>query len=208
MRQSENGPRRIGVLGGTFDPIHLGHLVAASEALYALELDEVVFVPAGRPWQKVKYSDGEDRFMMTMLAVMGHPRFSASRIELDRRGPTYTVDTLETMRKFWGEDVVLYFLTGADAVAGLSTWHDVERLGLIADVVALPRPGTEVAAIEAKPGWPRVHVLEMPLIEVSGTDVRARVRSGRPIDFMVPRDVVAYIREHALYEGTEEAAGA
>jgi nicotinate-nucleotide adenylyltransferase len=198
-------PRRIGVLGGTFDPIHLGHLVAASEALHQLDLDQVVFVPAGRPWQKAVYSDGEDRFMMTTLAVIDHPRFSASRVELDRRGPTYTVDTLSTMRAFWGEDTKLFFIAGGDALAGLSTWHDVAGLARIAEVVALARPGTDLASVVREDGWPVVHVIDMPLIGVSGTDVRTRVGTGRPIDFMVPAGVAAYIRAHGLYE---DATGA
>jgi nicotinate-nucleotide adenylyltransferase len=198
-------PRRVGVLGGTFDPIHLGHLVAASEALDQLELDQVVFVPAGRPWQKAVYSDGEDRFMMTTLAVADDPRFSSSRVELDRRGPTYTIDTLATMRSFWGERTALFFITGADALAGLSTWHDVEGLARIAEVVALTRPGADARSITPAEGWPRVHVLDMPLIGVSGTDVRARVASGRAIDYMVPAEVVAYIRAHGLYRSPEPA---
>jgi nicotinate-nucleotide adenylyltransferase len=208
MNAASGPPRRIGVLGGTFDPIHLGHLVAASEALHAFELDQVVFVPAGRPWQKTSYSDGEDRFMMVTLAVAAHPRFTASRVELDRRGPTYTVDTLAAMRGFWGEDTKLFFITGADSAAGIRTWHDPERLLSIAEVVAVTRTGADARAVEAGDDLPRIGILEMPLIDVSGTDIRARVRAGRPIDFLVPPEVVAYIKEHGLYAGTAEAARA
>lgn len=200
MNQSARGPRRVGVLGGTFDPIHLGHLVAASEALHQLELDEVVFVPAGRPWQKSEYAHQEDRFMMTSLAVTAHARFSASRIELDRRGPTYTVDTLQTMREFWGAGSSLFFIAGADAVAKLSTWRDVAGLGELVEVVAFSRPGTQAAEIVPEEGWPRLHLLDMPAIGVSGTDIRARVAAGAPIDFLVPAEVASYIRAHALYE--------
>jgi nicotinate-nucleotide adenylyltransferase len=204
VSQSARGPRRVGVLGGTFDPIHLGHLVAASEALHQLTLDEVVFVPAGRPWQKNEYAPQEDRFMMTSLAVVAHARFSASRIELDRRGPTYTVDTLTTMREFWGDESSLYFIAGADAVAKLSTWRDVAGLGRLAEVVAFSRPGTDAAAIVPEDGWPRLHRLDMPAIGVSGTDIRRRVAAGAPIDFLVPAEVAAYIGAHGLYERAEE----
>jgi nicotinate-nucleotide adenylyltransferase len=208
VSQENRGPRRVGVLGGTFDPIHLGHLVAASEALHRLQLEQVVFVPAGRPWQKAEYADAEDRFMMTSLAVAAHARFSASRIELDRRGPTYTVDTLTTMRGFWGEDAALYFIAGADAVAKLSTWRDVPALAGLAEVVALTRPGTEAAAIVPEEGWPRVHLLDMPAIGISGTDIRTRVAGGSPIDFLVPAEVASYIRAHRLYERPSEPADA
>jgi nicotinate-nucleotide adenylyltransferase len=208
-RDGAAAARRIGVLGGTFDPIHLGHLAAASEALHALSLDEVVFVPAGRPWQKKDFSDAEDRFMMTMLAVSAHPRFSASRMELDRRGATYTVDTLEAMREFWGPEAELFFITGADSAAGIRTWHDPERLARIADVVAVTRSGTDARALQTDDeSLPRVRVLEMPLVDVSGTEVRRRVGAGRPIDFLVPAEVVAYIREHGLYAASEEGSGA
>ena len=198
----------MGVLGGTFDPIHMGHLVAGSEALGQLELDEIVFVPAGRPWQKAEYADAEDRFMMTSLAVAAHPRFAASRIELDRRGPTYTVDTLTTMRDFWGPDVELFFLAGADAVAKLSTWRDVGMLGDLATIVAFPRPGTESSEIVPEQGWPSVRWLEMPAIGVSGTDIRDRIKAGRSIDFLVPGEVVDYIVRRGLYQDVEESRGA
>lgn len=209
MEEASARPRRIGVLGGTFDPIHLGHLVAASEARHELELDQVVFVPAGRPWQRKSYSDGEDRFMMTVLAVSAHPRFAASRVELDRRGPTYTVDTLQALRDFWGGEVELYFITGADSAAAIRTWHEPGRLGQVAEVVALTRGGTDPGVFEVEEeGLPRVRVVEMPRIDVSGTEVRARVRAGRPIDFLVPAEVAAYIKERGLYASSEEPAGA
>jgi nicotinate-nucleotide adenylyltransferase len=168
----------------------------------------VIFVPAGRPWQKKSYSDGEDRFMMTTLAVAAHPRFAASRVELDRRGPTYTVDTLEAMRDFWGQDTKLFFIVGADSAAALETWHEPDRLRDIAHVVAVTRTGTDLRAAETAGALRNVDVLEMPLIDVSGTEVRERVRTGRPIDFLVPAEVAAYIRQHNLYEGSEEAVRA
>ena len=208
MNEPGNGSRRVGVFGGTFDPIHIGHLVAASEALDQLGLDEVVFVPAGRPWQKDEYADGEDRFMMTSLAVADPARVSASRIELARRGPTYTVDTLRTLHDFWGDATQLYFVAGADAVAKLSTWKDVEGLGRVAELAAFPRPGTPTSAIAPADDWPRVHMLDMPAIDVSGTAIRERVAAGRSIDFLVPVEVGAYIRAHHLYASAGSGRGA
>lgn len=208
MTDESEPPRRVGVLGGTFDPIHLGHLVAASEALHQLGLDRVVFVPAGRPWQKAAYSDPEDRFMMTTLATATHPRFAASRIELDRRGPTYTVDTLATMRSFWGDGTALFFIAGADALAGLSTWKDVAGLARLAEVVAFPRGGMDPAEVVPEDGWPSVHHLEMPAIGISGTAIRERVRTGRPIDYLVPAPVARYVRANALYSHGEAPARA
>jgi nicotinate-nucleotide adenylyltransferase len=114
-------------MGGTFDPIHLGHLIAASEALARLDLDRMLFVPTGRPWQKTRYSDAEDRFIMTSLAAASHPRFAVSRMELDRTGPTYSADTLEQLRLFHGPDIKLFFIIGADAALKLGTWHGLER---------------------------------------------------------------------------------
>src|SRR5687768_2641792 len=116
-----SGLKRLGVLGGTFDPIHIGHLIAATEARRAFRLDRVLFVPAGTPWQKSECSDAEDRFMLTTLAVAEDPAFAVSRIELDRKGPTYTVDTMRDLRSFYG-DVELFFIAGADAVAHLGSW--------------------------------------------------------------------------------------
>lgn len=190
-------PGRLGVMGGTFDPIHLGHLVAASEAAHALGLDRVLFVPAGVPWQRSGYTDSEDRYTMAALAVGGDPRFAVSRVELDRRGPSYTADTLELLRSFYGSEVSLFLIAGADAVANLGTWKHLERVRENAEVVALARPGFSVGDTQAD--WPRVHFVEMPLIGVSGTDIRKRVASGAPIDFLVPTSVAEFIRREGLY---------
>lgn len=199
--------RRLGVLGGTFDPIHLGHLVAASEALHHLALDRIVLVPTGHPWQKTGYSDPEDRFMMATLAAATHPRLAVSRIEIDRRGPTYTVDTLESFRSFFG-DIELFFIAGADAVLELGTWHRVEDLAKLAEVVAVTRPGSDLSGFRAEQGWPTVRHLEIPGIAISSTDIRARVAEGRPIDYLVPAEAVRYIRDHGLYADAREARGA
>ncbi len=199
MRMQDSALRRIGVLGGTFDPLHTAHLIAASEASYAFSLDRVMFVPTGQPWQKSVYSDAEDRYMMTLLGAASDPRFAVSRMELDRRGPTYTADTMQELRDFHGPNTELVFIGGTDAIRKLGTWHGVERLAELAEVVCVTRPGAEGDEIEQRPEWPKVHVLEIPAIDISATDIRRRVRTGRPIDFLVPAAVQAYIRERGLY---------
>lgn len=198
---------RLGVLGGTFDPIHLGHLVAASEALYRFSLDRIILVPAGTPWQKAGYSDPEDRLMMATLAAATHPKLSVSRIEIDRKGPTYTVDTLAQISDFF-EPSELFFIVGADAALELGTWHRVEDIAQLAEVVAATRPGSDLVGFEQRPGWPTVHVMEIPGLAVSSTDIRARVAEGRPIDYLVPAEVARFIRARGLYAMTREARGA
>ena len=197
--------RRLGVMGGTFDPIHMGHMLAASEALHAFDLDRVLFVPAGKPWQKKEYSDAEDRFLMTSLAAGLHPRFAASRMELDRKGPTYTVDTLGELADFYPE-IELFLILGADAAAGISTWHQPDKVAELAEVIAVARPGFSLGDVPGDAA--KVHTLDMPPIGISSTDIRQRVRSGAPIDFMVPLDVVSYVAENGLYVGTSEAPDA
>jgi len=193
--------RRLGVLGGTFDPLHLGHLVAASEALGRLELDRVLFVPTGQPWQKERFSDAEDRYLMCMLGTSSHPSFAVSRMELDRKGPTYTADTMEVLKGFHGDGAELYFIAGADAVLRLGTWIRLDRLAELAEVVAVTRPGFELDDLTIEEGWPPVHRMDMPAIGISATDVRRRVREGRPIDYLVPEVVRSYVREQGLYIG-------
>ena len=190
---------RLGVLGGTFDPIHVGHLVAASEALHAYALDRVLFVPAGDPWQKTDYSNPEDRFLMTSLAAGLHPRFAASRIELDRKGPSYTVDTVEQLADFY-PDLEIFLIMGADALENLPTWHEVGRLAGSAEIIAVTRNGVEADETERE-GLPKVHRLDIPAIDVSSTEIRRRVRTGAPIDFLVPMNVAEFIAERGLYVG-------
>lgn len=199
--EPEGDIRRLGVLGGTFDPIHVGHLIAASEAMADLALDRVLFVPTGRPWQKSRYSDAEDRFVMTALAAASHPRFGVSRMELDRTGFTYTADTLEALSAFHGPEVELFFIIGADAVSKLGTWRGIERLAGLTDIVAVTRPGFALDRLKPEPHWPKLRIMEMPGIDISSSDIRARVRAGRPIDYLVHDDVLLYIREHGLYVG-------
>lgn len=191
---------RLGVMGGTFDPIHLGHLVAASEALHAFGLDRVLFVPAGRPWQREHYSSAEDRYLMTVLAAETHQSFAVSRAEIDRRAPTYTADTLQELRDVY-PGAELRFIAGADAVLNLGTWKGLERVAELAEVIAVTRPGSDLSGLEVGENWPKVTVLEMPGIGVSATDIRERVRAERPIDYLLPAEVVSYIRERGLYVG-------
>jgi nicotinate-nucleotide adenylyltransferase len=185
-------------MGGTFDPIHLGHLVCASEVAYALALDEVVFVPAGRPWQKEgnAISPGEDRYEMARLATAGDPRFSVSRTEIDRPGQTYTVDTL---RELADGETELFFVTGADALAQVATWRDVEALFALATFVGVGRPGYTVDP-SSLPG--PVTFVDTPPLAISATDCRSRVARGAPIRYLVPDAVASYIADRGLYAGT------
>lgn len=194
---------RLGVLGGTFDPIHLGHLVAASEALHTFQLDRVLFVPAGRPWQREHYSPAEDRYLMTVLAAETHQCFAVSRVEIDRRAPTYTADTLEELRDVY-PGAELRFIAGADAVLNLGTWKGLERVAELAEVIAVKRPGSDLSGLKMGENWPKVTVLDMPEIGISATDIRERVRAERPVDYLLPAGVVSYIRERGLYVGASD----
>jgi nicotinate-nucleotide adenylyltransferase len=207
MRMDNHAPdpvRRVGVMGGTFDPLHVGHLVIASEALYEFALDRVTFMPTGHPWQKRSYSDPEDRYLMTVLGTSGNPRFTVSRMELDRTGPTYTADTMRDLKSFHGVEAELFFIVGADAVLKLGTWARIENLRAQASVIAVTRPGFDLASFHGEATWPEVHVMSSPPVDISSTEIRARVREGRPIDYLVPAEVVAYIRDRGLYVGGEE----
>lgn len=183
-------------MGGTFDPIHLGHLVAASEVYHRLGLAEMLFIPAGRPWQKQdrEVTGAEHRYLMTVLATDRTP-FRVSRIDLDRPGPTYAVDTLRELHRQY-EPADLFFVTGADALAGLRTWRDPEVLRDLAHMVGVTRPGHRLPAESAAGD---ATILEIPSLDISSTMCRQRVARGEPIDHLVPAPVVEYIRKHALY---------
>ncbi|MGH2830752.1 MAG: nicotinate-nucleotide adenylyltransferase [Actinomycetota bacterium] len=194
--------RRIGVMGGTFNPIHNGHLVAAQEALAQFGLDEVVFVPAGRPWQKgSEVAPAEDRYLMAVIATAPNERFRVSRIEIDRPGPTYTVDTLASLHDSMG-DVELCFITGADAVLEILTWKDPEEVLRRARFIACTRPGYDLdrLAKQLPEGMEdRVEIMEIPALAISSTDIRRRVGEGRQIRFLVPDGVATYIEKNGLY---------
>jgi nicotinate-nucleotide adenylyltransferase len=191
--------RRLGIMGGTFDPIHHGHLVAASEVAHVFSLDEVVFVPTGRSAHKEEreVTDAEDRYLMAVIATASNPRFSVSRIDVDRPGPTYTVDTLRDMRRLHGPDAEFFFITGADALAKMLTWHDAEELFELSHFIGCTRPGHRLA----DPGLPngRVSLMEVPALAISSTECRDRVRAGEPIWYLVPDGIVQYINKRGLY---------
>jgi nicotinate-nucleotide adenylyltransferase len=196
------GTRR-GVMGGTFDPIHQGHLVTAEEALQQFDLDEVVFVPTGLPWMKEHgvVSPAEDRYLMTVIATASNPRFSVSRMEVDRDGPTYTVETLRGLKAELGRDSELFFITGADAVLEIVQWKQPQELFDLAQFIAATRPGYDIAAFEAyAPNrHPGITVMHVPALAISSTDIRARVAEGRPIRYLVPESVKSYIEKAGLY---------
>lgn len=194
-------------MGGTFDPLHQGHLVAASEVLHQLELEQVMFVPAGDPWQKNTEAVPEDRFLMTVLGTASHGRFEVSRLEIDRKGPTYTADTMKTLYDFYSGEVELLFIAGADTVLGLGSWAKLGPLTELAEVVAVSRPGFDLAGLRPESHWPNIHVVEMPAIAVSSTDIRERVRKGLPIDYLVPPEVATYIAERGLYVSLSDRHG-
>jgi nicotinate-nucleotide adenylyltransferase len=193
---------RLGVMGGTFDPIHHGHLVAASEVASRFQLDEVVFVPTGQPWQKSdrQVSGAEDRYLMTVIATATNPRFTVSREDIDRPGMTYTVDTLNDLRVERGDDVDMYFITGADALTQILTWHKVDKLFDLAHFVGCTRPGVELDSptLNQLP-QDRVTVLEIPALSISSTACRKRVEERYPIWYLVPDGIVQYIAKRGLY---------
>ena len=189
---------RIGVMGGTFDPIHLGHLVAASEVAHRFELDEVVFVPTGQPWQKSHraVAPAEDRYLMTVIATAADPRFRVSRVDVDRPGPTYTVDTLRDLRAELG-DHDYYFITGADALADILSWRDTDEVLRGAHLIGVTRPGHALVDPGLVPG--RISLLEIPALSISSSDVRARVERGAPVSYLVSPGVESYLLKRELY---------
>ncbi|MDR0959408.1 MAG: nicotinate-nucleotide adenylyltransferase [Propionibacteriaceae bacterium] len=200
----EPGARlRLGVMGGTFDPIHHGHLVAASEVAYRFGLDEVVFVPTGSPWQKAerRVSSPEDRYLMTVIATASNPRFSISRVDIDRGGETYTIDTLRDLRAARGDGVDLFFITGADALSQILTWKGTDHLFDLAHFVGVSRPGSplDMSIVSQLPS-DRVTLLEVPALAISSTDCRDRVAQGLPIWYLVPDGIVQYIAKRGLYQ--------
>jgi nicotinate-nucleotide adenylyltransferase len=192
-------PRRIGVMGGTFDPIHHGHLVAASEVRQSFQLDEVIFVPTGEPYMKPAVSAAEHRYLMTVIATASNPDFTTSRVDIDRSGPTYTIDTLRDLKRQYPDDE-LFFITGADAVTQILDWKDKDELWELAQFVAVSRPGHALSISGLPPQ--RVSSLEVPALAISSTDCRARVGRGFPVWYLVPDGVVQYISKHHLYRST------
>jgi nicotinate-nucleotide adenylyltransferase len=189
-------------MGGTFDPIHHGHLVAASEVAARFELDEVVFVPTGQPSfkQDLDVTPAEHRYLMTVIATASNPRFTVSRADIDRPGLTFTVDTLRDLAAE-RPDADLFFITGADAIAQILSWKDSAELFERAEFVAVTRPGHQLS-VDGLPA-DRVSQWEIPALAISSTDVRARARTGKPVWYLVPDGVVQYIVKHGLYRGSQ-----
>jgi nicotinate-nucleotide adenylyltransferase len=194
------GTVRLGVMGGTFDPIHHGHLVAASEVQVRFGLDEVAFVPSGRPWQKDDrdVSPTEHRYLMAVIATASNPRFWVSRVDIDRPGPTYTIETLRDLRA-QRPDAELFFITGADALEQILSWKDVEELFELARFIGVTRPGYALSDAHLPPDV--VRLVEVPAMTISSSDCRERVAAGRPVWYLVPDGVVQYIAKHRLYRG-------
>jgi len=198
--------KRIGVMGGTFDPIHNGHLVAASEVGHVFALDEVIFVPTGQPWQKSarSVSPAEDRYLMTVIATASNPRFSVSRVDIDRPGETFTIDTLRDLRA-QRPSAEFFFITGADALARMISWRDTEELFELAHFVGCTRPGHRLSGH----GLPdeRVSLIEIPALAISSTECRDRVQAGEPIWYLVPDGIVQYISKRGLYADGDGGIG-
>src|SRR5262245_38007862 len=191
-------------MGGTFDPIHHGHLVTAEAARWAFELDEVVFVPTGQPWMKADtpVTSSEHRYLMTVIATSSNPSFWVSRIDIEREGPTYAVDTLQELRRKAEDSIELFFITGADAMLEIFHWKDPEEVLSLAHFIAATRPGYDIARFETESptSHPNVSVLDVPALAISSTDIRRRVAAGEPIRYLVPEGVETYIRKFRLYE--------
>lgn len=199
MRNVQDSTRKVGVMGGTFDPIHHGHLVAASEVADRFGLAEVIFVPAGQPWQKEgRYvSPAEDRYLMTVIATASNPRFHVSRVDIERGGATYTVDTLRDLRRLYGDDVEFYFITGADALEAILSWKDTDVMFSLAHFVGVTRPGYELSDTHLPED--SVSLVEVPAMAISSSDCRTRVATGKPVWYLVPDGVVQYIAKRHLY---------
>jgi nicotinate-nucleotide adenylyltransferase len=196
-------PRRVGIMGGTFDPIHHGHLVAASEVESLFSLDEVIFVPTGEPWQKSerRVSPAEHRYLMTVIATASNPRFWVSRVDIDRAGPTYTIDTIRDIAE-QRPQAELFFITGADALGQILSWKDAADALNLARFIGVTRPGYELS--DAHLPTDSVTLLDVPAMAISSSDCRSRVAAGRPVWYLVPDGVVQYINKHELYkQGTD-----
>lgn len=199
VQPGEKHRRRIGVMGGTFDPIHHGHLVAASEVADTFGLDEVIFVPTGQPWQKdtSHVTDAEHRYLMTVIATAANPKFTVSRVDIDRPGLTYTKDTLTDLHAAEPE-AELFFITGADALSKIMSWKDISEVFQLAHFIGVTRPGYTVADHDDVPEG-AVTIVEVPAMAISSTSCRNRVASGLPVWYLVPDGVVQYIAKYRLY---------
>lgn len=196
---------QLGIMGGTFDPIHNGHLVTAEAAAYQYELDKVVFVPSANPPHKTeqKITDAEERYIMAILATMSNSKFKVSRLEIERGGLSYTIDTVRTFKEML-EDVDLYFITGADAILEIFTWRKAEQLLQECKFIAATRPGYSLSKLQEgiyEEYKKEIFQLKIPGLAISSTDIRSRVKTGRPIKYQLPNAVEAYIKQRKFYQG-------
>ena len=197
---------RIGIMGGTFDPIHFGHLVLAETVREAMRLDRILFIPSGDPPHKKDVTSAKQRMEMVEMAIGDNPHFACSDMEVKREGYSYTVDTLERLHEEMGDGYQLFFITGADAIIEILSWRNVERIADLCTFVAAARPGTDrqklADFLEDLPGYLRgkVHVTQVPALQISSTDIRRKAASGRTIRYLLPANVARYIRENGLYE--------
>ncbi len=205
------GKKKIGIMGGTFNPIHNGHLVTAQEALNQFCLDEVIFIPAGDPPHKVEkhLADAEDRYLMTVIATSSNSSFFVSRIEIDRKGKSYAIDTVKELRKTYGADLELFFITGADAILEILSWKDTDEIVTLTKFIAATRPGYDLSKIKylkstlfpsEKEANDRIFIMEIPALAISSTNIRERIKDCRPINYLVPEGVSNYILKHGLYK--------
>ncbi len=205
LEQDPGREYRLGIMGGTFDPIHYGHLVTAEQAREALALDLVLFMPAGSPAfkQDREVTSPEDRYAMTVLATAANPSFYASRFEIDRPGVTYTVDTLKALRSAYPENVHLYFITGADAIIDIVTWHDAAEIASLATLIAATRPGYDIRQAQARIAASGidfdVRYIQIPALAISSTNIRDRVRLGKSVRYLTSESVMGYINKNRLY---------
>lgn len=198
-------------MGGTFNPIHYGHLVTAEEALYQFRLDEIIFMPSGKPPHKEnrQIAPAEDRYLMTVMAIAANPKFSVSRFEIDKETPSYTAETLEELRKVYPKEAEIFFITGADAVLDILTWKVPEKIFHLSCFIAATRPDYAIEKLEKVGGFriaksnsgeeAEIFIMEIPALAISSSDIRRRIREGRPVRYLLPDAVLDYIMERKLY---------
>ncbi len=211
MKENNKPGQKIGIMGGTFNPVHNGHLVTAQEALSQFKLDKVIFIPTGNPPHKVEreIASAEDRYIMTVIATSSNGNFFVSRMEIDRKEKSYAIDTVRQLRRKYGKNSSLYFITGADAILEILTWKNTDEIITLCKFIAATRPGYDMTRIEDlrkklfsinEDSYKKIYIMEIPALSISSTDIRDRVKSGRPIDYLLPEGVSNYILKHELYK--------
>jgi nicotinate-nucleotide adenylyltransferase len=211
INRNNNEPKKIGIMGGTFNPVHHGHLVTAQEALDQFGLDEVIFIPTGDPPHKIEdlLAHAEDRYLMTVIATSSNSSFFVSRVEIDRTGKSYTIDTVKELRKIYGSGSELYFITGADAILEILTWKNTREIVTLTKFIAATRPGYDLSKIKGlkttlfdseDKADQRIFIMEIPALAISSTNIRQRIKNGRPVNYLVPEGVNNYILKHGLYK--------